>query len=1308
MRILSAYGAMGRLCEVKTFKPHYDLDDLRKECNSLLETCNQEVYLNNSFRIIGLPVDATAGEIKRRINDLKSSIEMNDIESDLKHAFALPPTPSHERIQAVEKRLQDPAMRIIDELFWFWPEQWGQGRKDLGYDALAENNSALAFKIWETALSDSNKEIAVMAKHNMAVWYHRAALEYDVNSSNEILSDEKIDIISGNWEKSLQLWFELVYDDDIFWEKVADRILTITDANLNPVSATGIRDNISIALDKINAHLALNYAVKGNLKMAEVHLSYVRKNEDRKGSKNIDKLLAFVIKQLETKINSAVTRNDKAQNDGLLAANKLLESTQKELTIIDTFLGKENLEFKYLFDNVAESCLKCYDPDKVKDDWAAWLSVLDSVEKIAIDKEIVTQIERMKQAPVIEIINFAVKTAKKTTTKVPGKGLVAANNLLKSTQNELSLIGQHSVCSYLFNMVADTCLACVISYYNEIIRKENADFWPCLSLLSRIEKMAIDEPLVKEIQRIINVLKEAVKGQCWFCNIRDSDDNAKIEIPMVKRRLNSIDRPEKIKVAVPRCSKCQEKHSLIALLGLKLLFKNESKKWEYPLVLDLKSNGYEFSKNWIIACIVLLFNKFMRIRQVAYIAQLIHKFWLLVLLSPFFIIIIAFAASWYLHSNDYSSYCEKANIAFAGKEYERAIELYNKALNVPGYSNDITAKELLKKTQLGIELKLQFDKLMGEGKNCLERKEWIAAEKIFKDAIKVTGYENDNTAVSGLKLAQYNYENQIAQSKTDWNESRTKVNALLSEVNDNSVNIYKRIESADSALDILKKILGSPDMSFLPNFSKTEITDLKTKITSLLSNLLFNLGLHYEQGKGVDKNMTEAVKWYRKAAEQGYVKAQYNLAVCYYNGAGVTKDMAKAVEWYQKAAEQGFAEAQYRLGVCYANGYGVAKDMVKAVEWYQKAAEQGFAEAQYRLGVCYQNGDGIIEAIEWYQKAAEQGFAEAQYRLGVCYQNGDGVDKNIIEAIEWYQKAAEQGFAEAQYRLGVCYQNGDGVDKNMTKAVELYRKAAAQGHAEAQYNLAVCYYSGFDSIESVAPDMTRAAVWFRKAAEQGYVKAQYNLAVCYYNGAGVTKDMEKAVEWYQKAAEQGFAEAQYNLAVCYYNGDGVDKNIIGAIELYQKAAEQGFAEAQYRLGVCYQNGDGVDKNMTKAVELYRKAAAQGHAEAVELSRKVAEQERAEAVELSRKVAERGHAEAVVLSRKVAEQERAEAVELSRKVAEDAKAVKLSRAEAQYRLGVCYQNGDGVEKNIIKAIELYQKAAEQGCEEAVKRMRHFDK
>ncbi|WP_051908530.1 tetratricopeptide repeat protein [Candidatus Odyssella acanthamoebae] len=383
-----------------------------------------------------------------------------------------------------------------------------------------------------------------------------------------------------------------------------------------------------------------------------------------------------------------------------------------------------------------------------------------------------------------------------------------------------------------------------------------------------------------------------------------------------------------------------------------------------------------------------------------------------------------------------------------------------------------------------------------------------------------------------------------------------------------------------------------------------ELIQLKEKAGKNDPQAQFEMGQCYLFGKGVDKDLNQAVEWYRKAAENNYAAAQYNLGQCYLFGKGVDKDLNQAVEWYRKAAENNHAAAQYNLGQCYLFGKGVDKDLNQAVEWYRKAAEQNHAAAQYSLGWCYDHSIGVErdprEAVEWYRKAAEQNYAEAQYNLGICYAYGKGVEQDPKEAVEWYRKATEQNHAAAQYSLGWCYDHSKGVEQDLKEAVEWYRKAAEQNHAAAQYSLGWCY----DHSIGVDKDLNQAFEWYRKAAEKNYAEAQYALGVCYEDGKGIDKDLNQAVEWYGKAAEQKHAEAQYALGVCYEDGKGVDKDLNQAFEWYEKAAEQDHAAAQYALGVCYEDGKGIDKDLNQAVEWYRKAAEQNYEDAQQYLNKI--------------------------------------------------------------------------------------------------------
>jgi TPR repeat protein len=119
-----------------------------------------------------------------------------------------------------------------------------------------------------------------------------------------------------------------------------------------------------------------------------------------------------------------------------------------------------------------------------------------------------------------------------------------------------------------------------------------------------------------------------------------------------------------------------------------------------------------------------------------------------------------------------------------------------------------------------------------------------------------------------------------------------------------------------------------------------------------------------------------------KAAEQGSAEAQFNVGVMYDNGRGVAEDRKAAVLWYAKAAEQGNAPAQCNLGGSYANGNGVAKDENAALFWVTKAAKQGYARAQFNLGRMYADGQGvtqdIVSAHVWFLLAVRAGYGSAE------------------------------------------------------------------------------------------------------------------------------------------------------------------------------------------------------------------------------------------------------------------------------------------------------------------------------------------
>lgn len=92
------------------------------------------------------------------------------------------------------------------------------------------------------------------------------------------------------------------------------------------------------------------------------------------------------------------------------------------------------------------------------------------------------------------------------------------------------------------------------------------------------------------------------------------------------------------------------------------------------------------------------------------------------------------------------------------------------------------------------------------------------------------------------------------------------------------------------------------------------------------------------------QTLKDAAEHIRPLAEQGQARWQYFLGSCYDNGiGGVPQDYAEALKWYRKAAEQGYGDALASMADMYAGGFGVPKNYVLA-EMYVELAEAQHAE----------------------------------------------------------------------------------------------------------------------------------------------------------------------------------------------------------------------------------------------------------------------------------------------------------------------------------------------------------------------------
>ena len=129
------------------------------------------------------------------------------------------------------------------------------------------------------------------------------------------------------------------------------------------------------------------------------------------------------------------------------------------------------------------------------------------------------------------------------------------------------------------------------------------------------------------------------------------------------------------------------------------------------------------------------------------------------------------------------------------------------------------------------------------------------------------------------------------------------------------------------------------------------IKKLSVTICLIISLLIGTSGLNWSAdfNKGLvaarSGDYATALREWTSLAEQGDATAQINLGVMYEDGIGIPKDLKIAVKWYKIAAEQGDARAQVNLGLMYAQGFGVIPDKLYAYMWFNLASSTGDEDA---------------------------------------------------------------------------------------------------------------------------------------------------------------------------------------------------------------------------------------------------------------------------------------------------------------------------------------------------------------------------
>ena len=159
--------------------------------------------------------------------------------------------------------------------------------------------------------------------------------------------------------------------------------------------------------------------------------------------------------------------------------------------------------------------------------------------------------------------------------------------------------------------------------------------------------------------------------------------------------------------------------------------------------------------------------------------------------------------------------------------------------------------------------------------------------------------------------------------------------------------------------------------------------------------------------------------------------------------------------------------------------------------------------------------------------------------------------------------------------------------------------ALALALGACQTNIAAEKASRFDQGTAAydAGDFAGAYRIWSQLAEEDDLAAMRNTAQLLRQGKGVDKDARRAFKLYLEAAEKGLVTAMANVADMYLAGEGAEKNPQAAAAWYARAATAGLSLAQMKLSEMYEQGVGVDKDPARSRALLERAARNGYAPA---------------------------------------------------------------------------------------------------------------
>jgi TPR repeat protein len=396
---------------------------------------------------------------------------------------------------------------------------------------------------------------------------------------------------------------------------------------------------------------------------------------------------------------------------------------------------------------------------------------------------------------------------------------------------------------------------------------------------------------------------------------------------------------------------------------------------------------------------------------------------------------------------------------------------------------------------------------------------------------------------------------------------------------------------------------------------------------------LFEKAVDFYYGCKGEINLEESARYVKLSADLKYADAEFNYGYFLQYGIGVQKDLAQAMSYYKRASEHEFSDvrgdAMAYLGLCLEFGEGVTKDYKQIAEYYKSAADMRSSYGKDGLlnflTSVNENDMDLRSFVHEFKCLADAGDAWAACVYGRCLEKGKGVQRNVTEALRYYGLSAAGGdefgqenftrflntthFSDSdltllivqtimlsgdsgawgQYFYGHCLEDGTWFGKNLPLAALFYSGAAVKGNVCGLTNLIRLISSNVGT----APDLCNIALLFKRLADKSDEWGQCFYGLCLEHGTGVEKNIEKAFGLFRLSAEQGNPMGRAQLLRCLCEKELGSVDITAFAHAYKLMADKSDAWAACVYGVCLEKGKGVKVDLTEAAKYYKQSAVKG-------------------------------------------------------------------------------------------------------------------